>query len=82
MRSIISLPAGIERMPIMLYIGLTAAGSLVWNSVFVVAGYVLGVNWQRVEPYMDLVQYTVLGLLVVVIAWFVVKRLRRGNEAA
>jgi membrane protein DedA with SNARE-associated domain len=80
-RSAISLPAGIDRMPIPLYVALTAAGSLVWNSIFVVAGYALGANWQQVEPYMETVQYAVLGLLVVVVAIAVARRLRRARPA-
>src|SRR5436309_4837498 len=44
-RSMISVPAGVERMNVPLFLGLTAAGSLIWNSIFVVAGYLLGENW-------------------------------------
>ncbi|QXE38418.1 DedA family protein [Streptomyces sp. GMY02] len=79
-RTIISLPAGVERMPIPLYVALTAAGSLIWNSTFVGAGYALGANWQRVEPYMDTIQYSVLAVLLIVIVGFVAKRLRRRAD--
>ena len=41
-RSLISIPAGIERMPVWKFLGLTTAGSLIWNSIFVFAGYYLG----------------------------------------
>lgn len=42
-RSLISVPAGIERMPVPAFLALTRLGSLLWNTVFVLAGYVLGV---------------------------------------
>lgn len=50
-RSLISIPAGIVRMSIPLFLMLTAAGSLIWNTIFIVAGYVLGEQWKLVEEY-------------------------------
>ncbi|WP_426986042.1 DedA family protein [Pseudarthrobacter sp. Y6] len=47
-RSLISIPAGIDRMPLWRFLGLTVAGSLIWNSVLILAGYFLGSNWQLV----------------------------------
>lgn len=38
-RSLISIPAGVERMPLARFTLLTALGSAVWNTIFVVAGY-------------------------------------------
>lgn len=46
-RSLISVPAGVERMPLPLFMALTALGSLLWNSVLVMAGYWLGDRWDR-----------------------------------
>jgi membrane protein DedA with SNARE-associated domain len=75
-RSLISLPAGVERMPIWQFLSLTAAGSLIWNSGFVLAGYLLGANWQVVDQYGGIFQNVVIGAMVVAVAVFVVKRLR------
>jgi membrane protein DedA with SNARE-associated domain len=75
-RSLISIPAGIERMPIPIFIGLTLAGSLIWNSVFVVAGYQLGENWHRVERYAELFQYLVIAVVVLAVLYFIVRRIR------
>ena len=46
-RSLVSLPAGLLRMSRPLYIGLTFAGTLVWNGVLIGAGWLLGENWTR-----------------------------------
>ena len=48
-RSLISIPAGVERMPIMTFTLLTTLGSLIWNTAFVMAGYMLGRTgrWSR-----------------------------------
>lgn len=76
-RSFVSIPAGVARMPLWRFTLLTLLGSLIWNSAFVGAGYVLGQNWSLVEPYADVLQYVVLAVIVVLGAWFVVRRLRR-----
>ena len=75
-RSLISLPAGVERMPFATFLLLTTIGSAIWNSIFVVAGYRLGENWERVEPYADTFQKVVILGVVLVIAVFVVSRVR------
>jgi membrane protein DedA with SNARE-associated domain len=79
-RSLISIPAGIERMPVAIFALLTLAGSLIWNSIFVLAGYQLGENWHLVEPYADTFQKVVIGVVVVAMAWFVVQRVRRNQR--
>lgn len=80
-RSMISLPAGIERMPIWQFLSLTALGSLIWNSVFVVAGYLLGANWQVVDEYAGIFQKVVLGAMVIAIAVFVAVRVRERRRS-
>lgn len=75
-RSLISLPAGVERMRFWLFLLLTTIGSLIWNSIFVVAGYQLGEQWHRVEPYADWFQRLVILAVLVVVCWFVVSRVR------
>lgn len=75
-RSLISIPAGITRMPLWRFGLLTAAGSLVWNTVFVLAGFFLGESWHVVEQYADVLQYVVVGAVVVGVGWFVYARVR------
>ena len=77
-RSLISIPAGIERMPLGRFTLLTTAGSAIWNTVFVLAGYVLGENWGLVEQYADILQKVVIVTVVIAVVGFVVVRLRRG----
>ncbi|MET9092090.1 DedA family protein [Streptomyces cyaneofuscatus] len=79
-RSLISVPAGVERMPLPVFIGLTTAGSLVWNTVLVLAGYWLGDSWDVVGTYVGLVSKIVLGVGVLAVAWWIVKRVRGGRK--
>lgn len=81
-RSLVSVPAGLERMPLLLFAGLTTAGSLIWNTAFVLAGYGLGANFGLVEPYMSVVSKVVVGLLAVAVAWWLVRRVLARRRAA
>lgn len=75
-RSLISIPAGIERMPLPQFLVLTLLGSLSWNTIFVVAGYQLGEQWYRVEQYAELLQYLVIGVVGILILVFIGLRMR------
>ena len=75
-RSLISIPAGVERMNVALFLVLTTLGSFIWNFIFVYAGFRLGENWDRVEPYAEWFQRLVILAVVVVVVAFVVIRVR------
>lgn len=75
-RSLISIPAGVAKMPLWRFGLLTAAGSLVWNTIFVLAGFLLGENWHVIEQYADILQYVVIAGVAVGIAWFLYARVR------
>ncbi|MDT0180528.1 DedA family protein [Microbacterium sp. ARD31] len=75
-RSLISIPAGVTRMPLWRFGLLTTAGSLIWNTIFVMAGFLLGEAWPMVEPYADALQYAVIAAVVIGVAWFVWARTR------
>jgi membrane protein DedA with SNARE-associated domain len=79
-RSLISVPAGVERMPLPVFVMLTTLGSLVWNSVLVMAGYWLGDQWKVVEIYVGILSKVVLVLVVVALAAYVAIRLRGRNR--
>jgi membrane protein DedA with SNARE-associated domain len=79
-RSLISIPAGVERMPLPGFLLLTAAGSLIWNSALIIAGYLLGANYHLVDQYVGIVSKVVIGLVAVAVGWFVVARLTRQKK--
>jgi membrane protein DedA with SNARE-associated domain len=70
-RSLISLPAGFQEMPLLAFTALTAAGSIVWNAALVAAGYLLGRQWQSVGRYSDWLNFAVIGVLAAGIVKFV-----------
>ena len=50
-RSLISIPAGVERTPMGSFLARTALGSLIWSAALIMAGYLLGVTWHVVESH-------------------------------
>lgn len=79
-RSLISIPAGITRMPLLVFGLLTTLGSAVWNTVLILAGYYLGENWHLVEDYMSWFQYVVIAIVLALLVWFVVSHVRKGRS--
>ncbi|MFE2216697.1 DedA family protein [Streptomyces canus] len=81
-RSLVSIPAGVERMPLPVFLTLTTLGSALWNTAFVLAGHALGANWTQVT---DLVSAYSKGVLAVaalaVVAFTAVRLLRRGRPS-
>lgn len=73
-RSLISLPAGFQRMPLAPFTLYTAIGSLAWNSIFVTGGYLLGERWETMAEYADYLQYLVLATIAAGVAYFVWRR--------
>jgi membrane protein DedA with SNARE-associated domain len=81
-RSLISVPAGAERMPLGQFLVFTALGSGVWNALFVVGGYLLGERWRDVERYSHWFDYAVAAFFVITVGWWVagkVRARRRGG---
>lgn len=83
-RSLISVPAGIERMPLLRFTLLTTAGSAIWNTIFVLAGFYLGANWHVVEDYAGIFQKVVIAVVVIGLAAWIIMRVRqvRRNRVA
>ncbi|MFE2051479.1 DedA family protein [Streptomyces sp. NPDC059459] len=76
-RSLISVPAGVERMRLPVFLALTTLGSAIWNTVFVLAGYALGDNWSKVSGIASTYSKVILGLAALALLVFVVMRLMR-----
>jgi membrane protein DedA with SNARE-associated domain len=84
-RSLVSLPAGVLKMPRPLYLTLTVVGSLAWNALLIGSGWLLGEEWEQVSELVGAVSTPLLGALlaamavIAVITW---RRLRDRAQAA
>ena len=75
-RSLISIPAGMSKMPILPFLVFTALGSSIWTSLLTIAGYYFGENYEVIE--IMLAPYSkgfLLLAVVIIIAWFMKRRL-------
>jgi membrane protein DedA with SNARE-associated domain len=82
-RSLISIPAGVARMPMVPFLVFTAIGSGVYNALLVGLGHQLGSRWTSVEQYSDAINVGVYAALALGLLLAVVRRLRqrRGDAA-
>ncbi|MEV1017612.1 MULTISPECIES: DedA family protein [unclassified Micromonospora] len=79
-RSLVSVPAGANRMPLGEFVLLTTIGSGVWNALIVGSGYALGSRWQNVERYSDWFNYAIGAVFVVMVVSWVARKIRRRRQ--
>lgn len=66
-RTVISIPAGMLQMPLGRFLLYTTAGSAVWNSVLIGAGYFLGTQYGRIQAFIGPVA---IAALVAGLGWY------------
>ena len=72
-RTFISFPAGVARMPLGRFIAYSTAGAFIWSCLMVYAGTILGANWVQirhaVQPFDLAIALGVVGLVALFIWW-------------
>jgi membrane protein DedA with SNARE-associated domain len=76
-RTFISLPAGVARMPLGRFSVLTVLGSLPWCIMLVAVGDVAGANWDTWHRRFGYLDYVVVAAAVAATAWLVLRQRRR-----
>lgn len=71
-RSFISIPAGLSKMNIRLFLILTCIGSFIWNTIFVIAGFILQDNWNTLANFFE--KYSIFIFLIAIILYIIIKR--------
>jgi membrane protein DedA with SNARE-associated domain len=80
-RTFISLPAGVARMPFARFSILTAIGCIPWVAALAIAGQALGSNWESLQHGLHYVDYAVAAAIVGGAAWWLWRR-RAGRRAS
>ena len=84
-RSLISIPAGLDRMNLLTFGLWTTLGSAVWNFILIFLGFKLGQNWEAVTGYIDQYSKVVYVILLLILLGFLIFFIRRAirekNEA-
>jgi len=78
-RTFISLPAGVARMPFWRFTFLTLAGCIPWVLLLTLIGKAAGDNWEKWKNHLHYVDYAVLGAIVLGIVWLFVRNRRRRD---
>jgi membrane protein DedA with SNARE-associated domain len=81
-RTFISLPAGVARMPFWRFTVLTTLGCIPWVFLLTFIGKQAGDNWEKWKDNLHYVDYVVVALILLGLAWLVVRRLRRPSDVA
>lgn len=83
LRSLISVPAGMAKMKLPIFLLFTTVGSLIWNTILINTGAALGENWDQVLDFMHIYQEIVIVILVIgcilTLGWYVRNRFKRSK---
>jgi membrane protein DedA with SNARE-associated domain len=73
-RTFVSVPAGVAKMPLGRFSLLTTLGSIPWVLALALVGRSVGDNWERWRHYLGYLDYVIVAVTVIGIAWWLVKR--------
>ncbi|WGF88155.1 DedA family protein [Marinivivus vitaminiproducens] len=79
-RTFISIPAGTFEMAVTPFLVFTTIGTVIWNTLLAVTGYLLGDNWHRVEAFIDPIS-TMVMVAVPLIAMIWIFRRWQGRRS-
>ena len=85
-RSLISIPAGMSEMPMKKFLLYTISGSLIWNTVLIIVGSIVGDKWETIVGYLDNFSNIILIILVIIFVvamyyWFVIRKKKQSKKA-
>ncbi len=83
-RQLISIPAGLSKMNIGSFILFTTIGAAAWNFILALLGYLAhkAGDISVVEQYSDEISYVIIGLLIVAVAFFVIRYIVKKRKSA
>jgi membrane protein DedA with SNARE-associated domain len=72
-RTFVSYPAGIARMPLGKFIVFSTLGSLIWNVALIVAGFVVGENYEQIAAALKPYEYVIYAVVLLVVGYSVIR---------
>jgi membrane protein DedA with SNARE-associated domain len=75
--SLVSVPAGLARMPISRYLACTTVGCAAWNLAHIGLGWALGTRWHLVSEQASMLQYAVAAAMAAGVLWYLWRIARR-----
>lgn len=81
-RHLISIPAGMGKMPMMPFLTATLLGATIWNTFLLFCGMKLRQNWSVVQKYSHEIDIVVVLVLAAGLGWFIWSRLAKRKARA
>lgn len=81
-RTFVSLPAGVARMPLGRFALLTTLGSIPWVLALALLGQAVGDNWESWRHNLGYIDYVVAAAIVIGVGWWLLRRRRDEDGAA
>ena len=81
-RTVISLPCGMARLPFVRFCVLTFVGSAVWSALLAYVGWVLGENWDTLGPIFHGADAVIVAVILVLVVLYVVYKLRQDRPSS
>ena len=79
-RSLVSIPAGINKMSMPIFLLYTTLGTIIWNTVLVYAGVFLGSNWSYFSNIMSRCSKVVLvGIIILIFIRIWIKKIKKDK---
>lgn len=79
-RHLISIPAGIAKMPMKKFAGYTLIGATMWNIILLYAGYKLGSHWDKIHQYSKQLDIVFIAAVALFLAYFVWKHHKKNEK--
>lgn len=74
LRSLISIPAGIYKVNMLIFLTLTTIGSLIWNTTIILIGNILGNKWENISSILTTYKYILIAILIIYLLFKLYKK--------
>jgi membrane protein DedA with SNARE-associated domain len=81
-RTFISFPAGVARMPFGRFALYTFAGSFLWSTALAAVGYRFGPAWEQFRERARIFDYPIAAIIVALVVWYIWHKLREVRSEA
>lgn len=79
-RQLISIPAGLAKMPILPFVGYTALGATIWNIILAIVGYILHGQADLIKKYINEISWVLLVVGAVFIIYLIYKGVKKRKQ--
>ncbi len=79
-RTFISFPAGVARMPLLKFSIYTFIGSFIWSAALAYGGYLLGAHWDELRAFMRPLDPLIIAVIVILAGLYVYRHVRHLRE--